>query len=235
MGINQFALKCISKLLPRFINKQLVNFYILAVKYGQYKTIHRWECINSENKKIPWYTYPAIEYLDNIDFSDKVVFEFGSGNSSAYWAKKAKLVYSIENNKDWYEKVKNEKAENQIIELSENESEYLDAINKITGKIDVIIIDGMYREKCAKLVQSHLSDGGIVILDNADWYKDTSTYLRENLDLLEVDFHGFGPINNYTWTTSVFFTRTARLRPVNNLQPHYSVAAIKNGENEKFI
>lgn len=216
------------------INKQVVNFHILAVKYGQYKTIHRWECVDSDNNKIPWYTYPAIEYLDNLDFSDKIVFEYGSGNSSAYWAKKAKLVYSVEDNKEWYEKIKKEMVKNQVIELCENEKDYLDVINKIPGKIDVIIIDGVYREKCAKLVQDHLSDGGIVILDNADWYKETSKYLREKLDLLEVDFHGFGPINNYTWTSSVFFTRSARLQPVNNLQPHYSVAAVENGNVEKF-
>jgi hypothetical protein len=235
MDIKQFVKKCGSRLLPRTIKRQLVNFNILAVKYGQFKTIRRWECLDSENVKIPWYTYPTIEYLDNIDFSDKIVFEYGSGNSSAYWARKAKLVTSVEHNKGWYEKIKNELAENQIIELCENEKNYLDAINKIPGKIDVIIIDGVYREKCARLVQEHISDGGIVILDNADWYKETSKYLREKLDLLEVDFHGFGPINAYTWTTSIFFTRSARFQPVSNLQPHYSVAAIKNGDDEKFI
>lgn len=235
MGIKRFLLKCGSKVLPTTIKRQLVNFNVLAGKYGQFKTIRRWECVDSANAKIPWYTYPAIEYLDNIDFSDKIVFEYGSGDSSAYWARKAKLVHSAEHNKEWYEKIKNEIAENQIIELCENEKDYLDAINKIPGNIDIIIIDGVYREKCARLVQGHLSDGGIVILDNADWYKETSKYLREKLDLLEVDFHGFGPINSYTWTTSIFFTRSARFQPVNNSQPHYSVAAIKNGDVEKFI
>lgn len=210
------------------------NFFILAVRYGQYKTIRRWECVDSANAKLPWYTYPAIEYLDNIDFGDKMVFEFGSGSSSAYWAKKSRFVYSVEHNKEWFEKTQNKKEKNQIIELCENEEDYLNAISKIPEKIDVIIIDGMYREKCAKLVQDHLADGGIVILDNADWYKETSKYLRDELDLLEVDFHGFGPINAYTWTTSVFFTRSARLRPVSNLQPHFSVAAAKNGSDEKF-
>jgi hypothetical protein len=234
LGIKRVLLKCGFSLLPATIKKQLVNFSILAVKYGQFRTIRRWDCVDGANAKIPWYTYPAIEYLDSIDFSGKIVFEYGSGNSSAYWARKARMVRSAEHNKEWYLKIKNEIAENQKIELCENEKDYLDAINKIPGKVDVIIIDGVYREKCAKLVQDHLSDGGIVILDNADWYKETAKYLREKLDLLEVDFHGFGPINAYTWTTSIFFTRSARFQPVNNCQPHYSVAAIKNDDVEKF-
>ena len=78
--------------------KQLQNFYILAIQYGQYQTMSRWECVDKEKSKIPWYTYPAIEYLNNIDFTDKIVFEYGSGNSSFYWAGKAKFVYSVEHN-----------------------------------------------------------------------------------------------------------------------------------------
>ncbi|WP_019867360.1 O-methyltransferase [Methylovulum miyakonense] len=234
MVIKKIISKCISVLLPVSIKKQLVNFRILAIRYGQFKTIRQWECVDITNAKIPWYTYPAIEYLDNIDFSNKIVFEYGSGNSSCYWAKKARSVFSVEHNKDWYEKIKKDVAINQKIYFCENENEYLDAINKIPEKFDVIIIDGIYREKCAQIVQEHLSDSGIVILDNADWYKETSSFLREKLDLLEIDFHGFGPINNYTWTTSIFFTRNARFRPLNNSQPHYSKAAVENSHYEKF-
>ena len=227
-------LNSFKKLLPSSIKKQLINFHILAVKYGQFKTISRWACVNMDSEEIPWYTYPAIEYLNNIDFSQKIVFEYGSGNSSTYWARKAEAVFSVEDNKDWYEKVKNNLAKNQYIYLSENESDYLKAINRITSKINVIIIDGVHREKCAKLVKEHISNLDIVILDNSDWYKETSKYLREELDLIEVDFHGFGPINNYTWTTSIFFTRNVKLSPINNLQPNYSIAGIKSGEDEKF-
>ena len=100
--------------------KQLQNFYILAIQYGQYQTMSRWECVDKEKSKIPWYTYPAIEYLNNIDFTDKIVFEYGSGNSSFYWAGKAKFVYSVEHNKEWYLKIKDQISSNQMIELCES-------------------------------------------------------------------------------------------------------------------
>lgn len=183
--------------------------------------------MDANNDKIPWYTYPAIEYLNGIDFTGMTIFEYGSGSSSAYWAKKAKFVYSVEHDKEWYEKVQKSIADNQVIEFCEMESEYVNAITRVAGKVDVIVIDGLHRQACAEQVQTHLSDGGIVILDNADWHQKTSRYLREHLDLLQVDFHGFGPINPYTSTTSIFFSRTARLQSLNNSQPHYSIAAIK--------
>lgn len=227
--------RILKKILPESIKKQVINFYILTIKYGQFKSIKSGSCINNDGVKIPWYTYPAIEFLNNIDFSQKVVFEYGSGNSSVYWASKAKAVFSVEHDKEWYEELNKNLAKNQKISLCESENSYLKAINNISGKIDVIVIDGIYREKCAKLVKENISERGIVILDNSDWYKKTSKYFREELDLIEIDFHGFGPINDYTWTTSIFLTRDIILKPVDHVQPHYSMAAIKCGDNEKFI
>ena len=76
-------------------------------------------------------------------------------------------------------------------------------------------------------MKDHLSDSGMVILDNSDWYSNTSKYLRDSLNLLQVDFHGFGPINDYTWTTSIFFKRNIKLNPIGNIQPHFSVCSIE--------
>ena len=98
-------------------------------------------------------------------------------------------------------------------------------------KFDVIIIDGIKRTECARAIEHYLTidskEGAMVILDNSDWYKETSKFLRENLNLIEIDFHGFGPINNYTWTTSLFVSRKFNFKPVNNSQPNFSLAGIK--------
>ena len=51
----------------------------------------------------------------------------------------------------------------------------------------------------------------MIIFDNSDWYPNTIDFLRENLDWIEVDFHGFSPINDYTLTTSIFINRNVRL------------------------
>ena len=87
--------KIIVKFIPKKIKKQLTNFKILAFDYAQYQTIKNWDCVDKFGNKIPWYTYSAIEFLNNLDFSEKSMFEFGSGTSSIYWAKKANEVISI--------------------------------------------------------------------------------------------------------------------------------------------
>ena len=62
-------------------------------------------CIDKQGKAIPWYTYPAIEYLNSLEFKNRKVFEFGSGNSTLFWLAKNAQVTSVENNKIWVEKL----------------------------------------------------------------------------------------------------------------------------------
>lgn len=229
--------KTIGKLLPIKIKKTIQNFFILAFDYGQYNTIKYSNCVDKYNNKIPWYTYPAIEYFNNLDFSSKKIFEYGSGNSSSYWSEKALKVLSIEHDKDWYDKIKNHINDNQKLHLVYDSTDYENSIKNESEKYDVIIIDGIRRTECSKVIKNYLNtnskQGYMVILDNSDWYKETSKYLRESLDLIEIDFHGFGPINEYTWTTSIFISRNFNFKPNNTIQPSFSIAAIKqNGESD---
>jgi len=223
--------KMVGKFIPVRIKKQFHNFKVLAYDYSQYNTIKKWDCIDIYGNKIPWYTYPTVEFLNTFDFSEKSIFEFGSGNSSAYWAKKAKCVISIEHDKEWFEKVNSSLNDNQTLLYRENSEDYEKSILDFDKKFDVIIIDGIRRLECSKIIEQHLNresmEGSIVILDNSDWFRETSKYLREKLDLIEIDFHGFGPINDYTWTTSVFITRNFRFKPIDNIQPIFSISAIK--------
>ena len=93
----------------------------------------------------------------------------------------------------------------------------------------------MYRYECAlnvmEIINKNSPSGFMIILDNSDWFKNTSKYLRDELNLIEVDFHGFSPINAYTLTTSIFISRNFKFTPKNGIQPHYSLAAIKHNSD----
>ncbi|WP_208994231.1 hypothetical protein [Aliarcobacter cryaerophilus] len=213
--------------------KQIKNFNTLAIKYGQFNSILNWECIDGNENHIPWYTYPTIEYLNNLDFSNKIILEFGSGSSSTFWAKKSLEVISIEHNQEWYEKVNQNIKKNQKILLTEDNDNYENSIKKLNKKFDVIVIDGIRRYQCASVVTEYINTLNeieyeyMIILDNSDWYKNTAKLLRDKLNLIEIDFHGFGPINNYTWTTSIFLSRNFNFKPIDDIQPYFSIDAIK--------
>lgn len=216
--------RIINRFVPDGVKKLLINFWILSEKYAQRKTIMLGKCVDKNGHEVPWYTYPAIEYLNSLDFSDSTVLEFGSGASSVWWAGRAKFVLAVENNKEWFEITKEKSSSKLNVVLAESESSYLAAGSG--RKFTVVVIDGIYRHRCADLVSDVLDENGLVILDNSDWHPETARVLRDRYNLLQVDFHGFGPINDYTWTTSLFFSRTFLCRPSGDRLPSYSLGAL---------
>jgi len=224
--------KIIKKIILRLIPSLRPNVYkhpigeLLDVEYGHSLSIKTGKPVNKEGQPLPWFTYSSINFLSSLDLSDKDVLEWGSGNSSLFLAERVKSIVSIESDQTWFEEVSKKKFSNQEI-LFASLDEYEFKPEKIDKKFDVVIVDGEKRYECAKEIHKYLKDDGIVILDNSDWYKNSAKIIRD-LGLIQTDFSGFGPINNYTWTTSVFFTRKYDFKPIDNILPKSPIGGLNN-------
>jgi len=166
--------------------------------------------VDSNDNPLPWYTYPAIEYLQQFDFSHCSVFEYGSGNSTKFWAGRALSITSVETNPEWHRINSKDMLSHQSLYLKTEEDGYVDAINLKENLYDVIIIDGEYRYKCSIEAARKVKKGGFIILDNSDWFPKTSKYLRDK-GFTQVDFCGMGPVNTYAWCTSFYFNGSLRI------------------------
>jgi hypothetical protein len=196
------------RVLPR-ARSFLRNIKTLAVLQGQWRSIREHTALDKNGAPIPWYTYPATEYLNSFDFTDSDVFEFGSGNSSLYWAQRANSVTSVEDDETWHCEIKENSLSSNLNFLHRpDKTSYTRAINEESRLFDVIVIDGKWRQQCVELAPSSLKPGGIIILDNSDRAIETrcATWLR-NQGFFQIDFSGFGPINGYCWSTSLFLQR----------------------------
>jgi predicted O-methyltransferase YrrM len=159
------------------------------------------------------------------------VFEYVSGYSTLFWCLRAKEVISVENDIKWYEKIKEKINEGGFndkcsILFRENKDDYVKTISYYNKSFDVIVIYGNWRNLCAEEVALHIKKygGGILIFDNSDWYPKTMQFLRDSLSWVEVDFHGFAPLNHNTLTTSIFINPNIR---INYVKPLNSVCGIK--------
>jgi hypothetical protein len=138
--------KIIKKIIPKPLKrkfdpfrKQYQNFKILALEYGQWRTIKNWECVDKKGEPIPWFTYPAIEYLSHLDLSEFSVFEYGSGYSTLFWLKRVKEIISVEHDKGWYEQIrKNINGIHKIkYFLLENVEDYINSLTQQKRSFDI--------------------------------------------------------------------------------------------------
>lgn len=197
-----FMLRLMAKAFPSVLGT-LRNAVRLARDYGQWRSMRERKPVDAKGAALPWYTYPAIEYLGSFSFKNKDIFEFGAGNSSLFWAHRARSLISVEDNKEWFLYVKGKAAPNHQVIHRESEAEYVNALSEQGRKFHVIVVDGKWRGSCIAESVKHLEAGGMILLDNSDWYPEASRFLRDN-GFFQIDFSGFGPMNDYCWTTSIF-------------------------------
>lgn len=197
---------------------------ILRCEYGFIDAVENGAPVDKDGEELPLYTYPAIEYLAQFDFSTKRIFEYGSGASTIFWMKRAKEVISVENHREWIEKLKPRLRDNVRILAAEGD-EFPGKIRECDGQFDVIVVDGAgYRYDCAAEAIGKLADGGIIILDNSDWHFNTAAMLKKS-GLLQVDMTGFKPCYSHTSTTSIFFHREFDFPTAAARQPAYGIGA----------
>src|SRR4051812_14883663 len=66
-----------------------------AARYLNHNVVSRRTPLDLE---IPWFSYAAIDFLDAALRTNMTVFEYGSGGSTLFFAKRAKSVFTVEDN-----------------------------------------------------------------------------------------------------------------------------------------
>ncbi len=171
---------------------------------------------------LPMYSYPAIEYLDQLDFARSRVLEFGSGQSTLWWAGRAAHVTSVEHDDWWVRRLADAGLANvtclfamrQHIATADG---YIGVV-PADQRFDVVALDGLHYYDCARAARRLLAPGGLVILDNADFYPATCALLRDD-GFLEVDMAGFKPCHRDAQVTALFFDRDFSVPPRHGRQP----------------
>jgi len=186
-------------------SKLLADFDILAHGQGLLGTMTSGLPMDPAGNPIPWFTYPAIEYLNQFDVREKKIFEYGCGQSTAYWRRRGAQVWGVEHDRAWFEKMSARAPGGSTLYFADSERDYAFAIANANTNFDIVVIDGVFRAACVEPALAHLRPGGFIILDNAERDLEVGQMLRQR-GLFPVDFNGFGPINDYTWTTSLFLT-----------------------------
>jgi hypothetical protein len=166
-------------------------------------------CVDRNGAPLPWITYPFIKFLEGRLNKTMRVFEYGSGNSTLFYAKSVAQVISVEGDAKWYNYVSSRIPKNVILQLEKDDaSRYVTSIRKFNQSFDIIIVDGRHRVNCVKESINFLSEKGVIVLDNSDRPK-----YRGGIDFLlkegfkRIDFWGMAPSAPNSTCTSLFYRR----------------------------
>ena len=203
----------IKKILRKFtFTARLLEMHFFSKKYlgpkGWFLSRFSWSSVDKNNEPLPWFTYASIHFIQQKLNRSFAVFEFGSGNSTRWFASKVERVVSVEHDKEYFAQKSNElnSLKNVTCELILLNEGYSDKILDFTNEFDVIIIDGRERVACAKKSLKALKSNGIIIWDNSDRdkYKVGCQYLADN-GFKRIDFRGAAPISHNELQTSIFY------------------------------
>lgn len=175
---------------------------------GWFRSVRERAPVDREGNPIPWYSYPAIEFLRPRIRPDLTVFEYGCGNSTLWWANRAAQVHSIEHDGSWYERMSSRIPSNVTLRHVplDPPDHYARALLEAGGKFDVVVIDGRERVECARVSADGLTEGGIVVFDNSDRPEYSEGYAAlASRGFRRLDFVGMTPIAAIRVATSVFY------------------------------
>lgn len=185
---------------------------ILNEGLGFKKSVERDACLLGDERVIPMMSYGLIEYLMGLDLSNFDILELGGGHSTEFWGLRAKSVVTLETDLEWARILASHDFPNVEIRGTRSETISEDMLG-LKQLFDAIIVDASAsRYKCAKTALEILKPGGFILLDNSDWYPNTTAMLRE-ADLIQVDYADFRPMRWYRCTTSLFLHRQFRAKP----------------------
>jgi hypothetical protein len=175
--------------------------------WGWHRSINDRQVCGPNGEPLPWFTYPAIDFLAPRIPVGTNVWEWGTGSSTLWWATRTGSVSGVEHSREWYDKMQRLIPDNASIRfLPKDDPSYPLAAIESGRKFQIVSIDGRNRVLCARTCPDVLSDDGVVVWDNTDREK-----YQPGIDFLkaagfhQVDFWGLGPTVNVRWCTSVFF------------------------------
>jgi len=174
---------------------------------GWFRSFRTGKSVDRNGQPIPWFSYPAVDFLSRIDLSDLRVFEYGSGGSTVWFSKRTKEVVSVEHDERWSGFVSRLVSPPHKVILRPAGPRYIEEIGE-HGRFDVVVVDGLDRGRCALAAVESLTAEGVIIWDDAS-RADFSQALPEITDrgFRRLVFAGMAPVSFLGSETAVFYRR----------------------------
>lgn len=220
-GRLQSAMKRLRQRLPsglsrvvRAVGTAVLTPIRFSLYSGHFRSTLLGRPVDQAGSPLPWYTYPAIAFLECRDFSTARVLEIGAGNSSLWWKRRCRSLICFESDPAWYASLHETKELGDSLCRLDADSELalvqcisLELNRRVAKRFDVIVVDGPFRYASVALATTILDESGMIIVDNAEWpgfrSLDLSGWMRS-------DFFGHAPGVVLQHCTAIYYRNGCR-------------------------
>ena len=174
---------------------------------------------------LPWWSYRAIDVVEQL-LADRAgqaaVFEYGSGASTAWLSRRSGHVTSVEhdaNFADFLRPLLPTGSEIELVAVPPQPAQqpatpsqrrgyggldftrYVHTIDAAPSPFDLVVVDGRARVAGVRAALEHLTDNGVVLLDNAD--RDEYSAVLDDPSIRVSAYRGATPCLPYPTTTAL--------------------------------
>ena len=158
----------------------------------------------------PWMNYAVVAFLERRLNKTLSVFEYGSGYSTLFYARRVRNVISVEYDQAWIASIGPRLPPNASVLFvpDDVDGDYCRAIARSGDSFDVVVVDGKDRENCVKQSMQALSSRGVIVLDDSQraGYAPAISYAQDN-GYLTVDFEGLKPTESSWFRSTILYRR----------------------------
>jgi hypothetical protein len=175
-------------------------------QYGWFRSFHSKQSVDIHGNPLPWYTYSFILFLKPRLKPGFVVFEYGSGNSTRWYAERVSHINAVEHDSEWIKLIRPKLPSNATVIERPLGQTYVESVSGTGQLYNIIVVDGRNRVRCASFAVDFLTQDGVLILDNSEreWYQKAKDLLAGK-GFRRLDFIGMAPIVGIETCTSVFY------------------------------
>jgi hypothetical protein len=163
-----------------------------------------------DGSELPWMNYAVVAFLERRLNKTLSVFEYGSGYSTLFYARRVRNVISVEYDQAWIASIGPRLPPNASVLFvpDDVDGDYCRAIARSGDSFDVVVVDGKDRENCVKQSMQALSSRGVIVLDDSQraGYAPAISYAQDN-GYLTVDFEGLKPTESSWFRSTILYRR----------------------------
>jgi predicted O-methyltransferase YrrM len=166
-----------------------------------------WERMNPGK---PWLCQGTLRFLEGALRPSMTGVEFGSGRSTAWFARHLKRLASVEHHESWHDQVRSDlerqrvtNVDYRLVPLDHPEGEpererydplpdYVAVLDGFPAEsLDVLVVDGHYRTTCVKQGLDKLRPGGLLLVDDVNlWPSRQAIPVPDSWDLVDESTNG---------------------------------------------